>query len=124
MVYSGAVEGISGPQPQVADAVVLADHRGMPIGWGVYNPHSMFAVRLMQTEAEAASRPECILDMRALIGVRVGQALASRRAFGLPCDSTTVYRLVNSEGDRLSGVSADVLGDCVVVQSCAAWSER
>ena len=30
-------------------------------------------------------------------------------------------RLVNSEGDRLSGVVADVLGSSVVVQSVAAW---
>lgn len=33
-------------------------------------------------------------------------------------------RLINSEGDRLSGVLADVLGDTVVVQSVAAWAER
>eukprot|EP00879_Flechtneria_rotunda_P030706 GHRR01033377.1.p1 GENE.GHRR01033377.1~~GHRR01033377.1.p1 ORF type:complete len:226 (+),score=107.14 GHRR01033377.1:496-1173(+) len=33
-------------------------------------------------------------------------------------------RLINSEGDRLSGVVADMLGDTMVVQSCAAWSER
>jgi 23S rRNA G2069 N7-methylase RlmK/C1962 C5-methylase RlmI len=32
--------------------------------------------------------------------------------------------LVNSEGDRLSGLIADVLGDSVVVQSVAAWAER
>jgi 23S rRNA G2069 N7-methylase RlmK/C1962 C5-methylase RlmI len=37
-----------------------------------------------------------------------------------PC----VDRLINSEGDRLSGVIADVLGSSVVVQSGAAWAER
>ena len=35
------------------------------------------------------------------------------------------HRLINSEGDRLSGVIADVLGEeVVVVQSCSAWAER
>lgn len=33
-------------------------------------------------------------------------------------------RLLNSEGDRLSGVVADVLGSTVVVQSVAAWAQR
>jgi 23S rRNA G2069 N7-methylase RlmK/C1962 C5-methylase RlmI len=33
-------------------------------------------------------------------------------------------RLINSEGDGLSGLVVDVLGPCAVVQSCAAWVER
>lgn len=37
---------------------------------------------------------------------------------------TPARRLVNSEGDGLSGVVADVLGGTVVVQSGAAWVER
>lgn len=35
---------------------------------------------------------------------------------GLPSASTNAYRLINSEGDRLSGLVADVLGEVVVVQ--------
>lgn len=124
MVYSGALERLQGPQPSTADAIVLADTHGTPIGWGVYNPVSMFAVRLLQTEAEAAARPECVLHVGAMVALRVRQAAAARSALGLPGPATNVYRLINSEGDRLSGVSADVLGSCVVVQSCAAWSER
>jgi 23S rRNA G2069 N7-methylase RlmK/C1962 C5-methylase RlmI len=34
------------------------------------------------------------------------------------------HRLVNSEGDRLSGCVVDVLGSVAVVQSVAAWTER
>lgn len=51
-------------------------------------------------------------------------------AFARPCMPaclhavTDVYRLVNSEGDRLSGVVVDVLGSVAVVQSVAAWAER
>jgi len=35
-----------------------------------------------------------------------------------------VYRVVNSEGDRLSGLIVDRLGDQLVVASSAAWVER
>jgi hypothetical protein len=34
----------------------------------------------------------------------------------MPSEATNVLRLLNSEGDRLSGVIADMLGDVVVVQ--------
>lgn len=37
------------------------------------------------------------------------------------CD---VYRIVNSEGDRLSGLIVDRVGDQLVVASSAAWVER
>jgi hypothetical protein len=57
-----------------------------------------------------------VLDLPALVDVRVSQAVALRAALGLPSESTNVMRLINSEGDRLSGVVADALGDVVVVQ--------
>jgi len=37
---------------------------------------------------------------------------------------SSVYRVVNSEGDRLSGLIVDRLGDQLVVASSAAWVER
>jgi hypothetical protein len=47
---------------------------------------------------------------------QIAQALALRRTLGLPSEATDVFRAVNSEGDRLSGLVADVLADVVVVQ--------
>jgi 23S rRNA G2069 N7-methylase RlmK/C1962 C5-methylase RlmI len=41
----------------------------------------------------------------------------------MPSDQTTTYRLINGEGDRLSGLMVDVLGQTVVVQSSALWVE-
>ena len=46
-----------------------------------------------------------------------GLATTSSRA----CE---VYRVVNSEGDRLSGLIVDRVGDQLVVASSAAWVER
>lgn len=55
MVYSGAVDRIIGrPPPKTGDIVVVADGTEKPIGWGLYNSVSMFCVRLMQLEEEAA----------------------------------------------------------------------
>ena len=46
MVFSGAVDRVVGrPPPDAGDAVLLADGSDCTIGWGVYNPNSMFRVR-------------------------------------------------------------------------------
>jgi hypothetical protein len=42
----------------------------------------------------------------------------NRACLSLPSGSTTAYRVVNSEGDRLSGLVADVMGEVLVVQVC------
>lgn len=70
----------------------------------------------MQTEAECAYDDSCVLDVPKLVDMRVRQAIELRSALNLPSADTSVYRLINSEGDRLSGVSADALGSVVVVQ--------
>ena len=50
--------------------------------------------------------------------------MATRTALGLPsCNRTNTFRLVNGEGDGLSGLAIDVLNDVVVIMSSAAWCE-
>lgn len=79
----------------------------------------------MQTQAQVQGGSEeeraCYMNMPALIARRVQQAAQLRAALGLPSAATNVYRLVNSEGDHLSGLLVDVLGDVAVVQSVSAW---
>lgn len=125
MVYSGAVDRVVGrPPPMAGDLVLVTDGAEQPIAWGVYNPLSMFAVRIMQTEDEARREPECVLNMETLLLSRIEAAVKLRKLLGLPSKDTNVFRLVNSEGDRLSGLIVDVLGEHVVVASSAAWVER
>ncbi|KAG0563483.1 hypothetical protein KC19_8G034700 [Ceratodon purpureus] len=126
MVYSGAIDRVVGRPPPVAgDLVMVTDGAEQPIAWGVYNPLSMFAVRIMQTEDEARREPECVLNMETLLQSRIESAVKLRKLLGLPSTNhTNVFRLVNSEGDRLSGLIVDVLGEHVVVASSAAWVER
>ncbi|CAA7405535.1 unnamed protein product [Spirodela intermedia] len=125
MVYSGAVDRIIGrPPPKTGDAVLVADGSEKPIGWGLYNSVSMFCVRLMQLEEEVARDPCCVLNMDKLIEARMVEAIELRRSMGLPSMDTDAFRLVNSEGDRLSGLIVDIFGNVAVVASSAAWVEK
>ncbi|KAL3508238.1 hypothetical protein ACH5RR_027639 [Cinchona calisaya] len=125
MVYSGAVDRILGrPPPKTGDAVLVADGTQKPIGWGFYNSASMFCVRLMQLEEEASKDPSCAMNVEKLLETRICAAIELRKNLGLPSAHTNAYRLVNSEGDRLSGLIVDVFGDLAVIASSAAWVER
>ncbi|DBA75386.1 TPA: hypothetical protein ACH3X1_010650 [Trebouxia sp. C0004] len=200
MVYSGAIDRVVGkPQPQAGDAVLVTDGSEAPIAWGVFNPTSMFRVRIMQLEHEAnqqhqaslvlnvpeliANRLRTAVQLRTSLALGTGLVQSSLHSFsssngqtaplaatsqaasangteassGLPTSTSTstsgadsvadsssdrqasgsqastskadskgssVYRVVNSEGDRLSGLIVDRLGDELVVASSAAWVER
>lgn len=54
LIYGGAVDSVVGrPPPEAGDVVVVTDGQRRAFGWGVYNPASMFRVRLMQMEVDA-----------------------------------------------------------------------
>ena len=91
------------------------------IGWGVFNPHSMYRVRLLAT-----SEPSLLehRDVGALLRERLSNAQRLRAALALPSELTSAYRLVNSEGDRLSGLTVDVFGPVAVAVSSALWLEQ
>ncbi|EPS73957.1 hypothetical protein M569_00795, partial [Genlisea aurea] len=125
MVYSGAVDRIIGrPPPITGDVVLVSDGAEKTIGWGLYNSVSMFCVRLMQLEDETTRDPSCALNMAKLLETRIEAAVVLREQLGFPSAKTNVYRLVNSEGDRLSGLIVDIFGDEAVIASSAAWVEK
>ncbi|KAK4253558.1 hypothetical protein QN277_010215 [Acacia crassicarpa] len=125
MVYGGAVDRIIGrPPPKTGDIVLVADGTEKPIGWGMYNSFSMFCVRLMQFEDEASSDSSCALNIKNLLATRIASAIELRKRLGLPSAQTNAYRLINSEGDRLSGLIIDIFGDVAVIASSAAWVEK
>ncbi|KAI4374330.1 hypothetical protein MLD38_012337 [Melastoma candidum] len=125
MVYSGAVDRIIGrPPPKTGDVVVVADGMEKCIGWGVYNSVSMFCVRLMQLEDEVSGDRSCAFNVEKLLEKRIEASVELRRNLGMPSVSTNAYRLINSEGDRLSGLVVDIFGDVAVIASSAAWVEK
>ena len=69
------------------------------------------------------AQPHLALDVPALLDHRIAMAVALRADLQLPRLDTNVYRLINSEGDRLSGLTVDVLNDHLVVSSSAVWVE-
>jgi 23S rRNA (cytosine1962-C5)-methyltransferase len=106
-VYENAidrVEGDAGP----GDIVSLTDHDGRLIGRGFYNPRSQIPVRL-------CTRGDAPVDA-AFFRARVAGARALRTRLGLPSAATTIYRLINSEGDDLPGLVVDIFGDAAVAQ--------
>lgn len=119
LIFSGAIQS----EPKglgTADIVEVQDASGRRIGFGFYNPTSLYRVRLVAWANEFQDFP----SLRGLIERRVSTAREMRRALGLPSQETTAYRLLNSEGDRVSGLTVDVYGDVAVVEASAAWVLR
>ena len=121
LVFGGAVKRTDPKDLQPGDVVDVVDGSDALIGWGVYNPHSMYRVRLL-----ASDEPRLLehRDMARLMEHRIKGAAAVRSAAGLPSEQTTAYRLINGEGDRLSGLMVDVFDGTAVVVSSALWLER
>lgn len=118
LVFAGAVGSVQ-QEPEAGGVVDVVDGKGDLIGWGVWNPHSMFRVRVLAHVSEEVSHRS--LDI--LLQQRLQQAWACRAAFGLPSKDTSAFRLVNSEGDRISGLTVDVFGTIAVAVSSALWIE-
>ncbi len=88
----------------------MASASGEPLGWGYFNPGSSLAGRMVSFGTIPFQ--EAILE-------HLNQALCLRKALLDPVE-TTVYRLVNGEGDLLPGLVVDCYGPVVVVQMATA----
>ena len=121
LVFSGAVKRVEPGSLRAGDIVDVVDGADKLLGWGVYNPHSMYRVRLLASDEPALLEHR---NMGELVAHRIRSAAAVRSAAGLPSEETTAYRLINGEGDRLSGLMVDVFDGVAVVVSSALWLER
>jgi 23S rRNA G2069 N7-methylase RlmK/C1962 C5-methylase RlmI len=116
------------------------------IGWGVYNPHSLYRVRLLchsllepklhqqlLTQSKDGSSCSTSNDMVSLVvRQKLHAALRLRQqSLRLLLDNdnsnhliTDTFRWVNGEGDGLSGLAVDILGyQVAVIMSSAAWCQ-
>jgi 23S rRNA G2069 N7-methylase RlmK/C1962 C5-methylase RlmI len=100
------------------------------VGWGVYNPDSMYRIRILQhalvdSRLKTFAKGDPSILMSLLLTTQMKKALKIRRALGLPSATTDTYRLINGEGDGLSGMAVDVIGEKIaVIMSSAAWCQR
>jgi 23S rRNA G2069 N7-methylase RlmK/C1962 C5-methylase RlmI len=118
LVFADTVRKVFGT-PEPGSEVTVKDEKDTIVGRGFYNPFSMYRVRLIATKDDKLFGAQ----IEELIFARIQQAMAMRRSLQLPRTDTTVYRLVNGEGDQLSGLIIDVLGKQVVIESSAIWTE-
>lgn len=87
---------------------------------------------MLQSAADAAAEPELALDVSRLLRARVAEAARLRELMGVtptPAQAsagepTSAFRLLNAEGDGLSGLVVDVFAHAAVVQSNAQWTEN
>lgn len=112
------------------------------IGWGVYNPHSLYQIRILVHKFLQPNLYQSILKssggseiddsdtervIRLILHHHIQSALSLRsRALHLPDPGRTdTYRLLNGEGDHVSGLAVDIIGlHTAVVVSSAGWCER
>lgn len=109
-VLDSAVATVEGT-PAAGDVVDLATHEGRFVARGLWNPHSRIRVRLYAFDAVTK------LDDAFWRG-RIESAVALRKDLGLD-DRAGAARLVNSEGDDLSGLIVDRYGEYLAVQVTA-----
>ena len=122
LVYGGAIDSTEN-NPENGQAVGVFDHNFRPVGWGAYNSSSMFRVRML----ELAKETESPILIKRVVKKRIQEAQMLREKVldTKKGGKTNAYRLINSEGDRLSGMIIDKYGNDnhFVVSSSAGWVE-
>jgi 23S rRNA (cytosine1962-C5)-methyltransferase len=101
---SDIVAGEKVPPP--GSIVTVADHRGQILGTALYSSSSQIAIRLISREAVA--------DFAALLGQRIGDAVAYRERI---VRDTNAYRVIFSEADFLPGLIVDRYNDILSLQT-------
>lgn len=111
-IYSGSVLRLTAPATD-GEVVQIKDHRQRFLGIGFYNSKSRIHVRVLAPER---------VDINCHFFVeRIQAALALRRKH-LP--EATSFRVVNAEGDFLSGLIVDKYEDVLVIQISSLGMEQ
>jgi len=111
-IFAGAIGGESGPaEAAVAD---LVGPNGERLASGFYSPQSEIRLRAL-TFSDEELTPE-------LIANRIDAAIARRRP--MLDAGTNAVRLINAEGDDLSGLVVDLYNDIAVAEIANAGVEQ
>src|SRR5579859_4326456 len=93
-IFSQAIARVEPATLQAGDWVEVRDAGGDTVGLGYYNPATTIAVRMIAFDTAVAPAE--------IIGHRLRRAIALRQR--VVRGDTDCYRLVNGDGDGLSGV--------------------
>jgi 23S rRNA (cytosine1962-C5)-methyltransferase len=113
-IFSQAIERTEPAEIEPGARVHVLDASGAPLGHGYYNPLTTIAVRMLALGGEPASDD--------IVGWRIGRAIEMRRR--IVGADTDAYRVVNGDGDGLSGVVVDRYADVLVAQFLTAGADR
>lgn len=91
------------------DIVRLRYSNGDVFGWGLFNPHAEIAVRVLRWGSSAPDEEWWIERLQAAVRLR-------RELLKLD-EITNAYRVVHAEGDGLSGLIVDRLGEVLVLEA-------
>ncbi len=116
-IFAGAIARESGPDnAALAD---LLDPQGRRIASGFHSQHSQIRVRALTFGDEELTE--------ATIRERINAAIARRTVAGRIAgngETTNAYRLINAEGDELSGLIVDRYDDIAVIEIANAGVEQ
>jgi len=110
-IFAGAIARESGPDN--AALANLLDPQGRSIASGFHSQHSQIRVRALTFGDEELTE--------ATIRERIKAAIARRSGDG---EATNAYRLINAEGDELSGLIVDRYDDIAVIEIANAGVEQ
>ncbi|MCX6938995.1 MAG: class I SAM-dependent rRNA methyltransferase [Verrucomicrobia bacterium] len=91
------------------DLVTVYDKGGQPLGIGIFNPRAKMVLRVVAHGADA-------LLGEAYFAIAIRRAVALRRDIFKFDATTDAYRLINSDGDGLSGLIVDRYGDTLLCE--------
>lgn len=126
------VQDISGIQKSISE--------GKLIGFGFFNPISMYRafifchqtnypslfkeINVMFKDPNFSDKEKAENVVEMVMRAKIKDAVRARMFLNLPSSETDSYRLINGEGDGLSGLAVDVLGGKVaVIMASASWVE-
>ena len=113
-VFSQAIDRVEPVAIEPGARVWVLDAAGATIGHGYYNPATTIAVRMLALGGEPGPAD--------IVRCRIEHALKLReRVVG---QDTDCYRILNGDGDGLSGVVVDRYGDVAVMQLLTGGAER
>ncbi len=103
------------PDAAAGDLVHVYDKEGNPFGVGFYNPKARIPLRILNHSKTEFS--EADLD------AYLDQAIKLRSETLKPGETSDAWRVIHSDGDRISGLVVDKYGDMLSIEvtSLGAW---
>jgi len=122
VVFGGAVGAVLG-EPKPGDVVTVTDHKGKQVGWGVYNPDSMYRVRMLWLDSTDGPAGDT-RDVAATLVKRLAAAGMSVRVRVRVCVRVCVFILCAFMWHKFVHGYGESVCMCVCVLCSGCVSER